>query len=99
MNEETINHLLGKATVLSVNLYPPNSLHVIFESGAMLTVNWRDDGLDIDVLGPDAPMPGDRFEIACPVCRLPETEGEHTDECHCWDDGQRAGLATAGVER
>jgi hypothetical protein len=64
ITEETLNHLLNKATVLQVMSYPPNSLHVLFEGGAMLTVNAGDDGLDIDVHGPDAPMPGDRWEVA-----------------------------------
>ena len=21
----------------------------------------------------------------CPLCRLPETEGQFSSECHCWD--------------
>jgi hypothetical protein len=24
-------------------------------------------------------------EVVCPLCHLPETEGRHSDECHCWD--------------
>jgi hypothetical protein len=55
MTEETLDHLLGNATVLQFAKYPPNGLHIFFEGGAILTVYANEGSLDIDVMGPNVP--------------------------------------------
>jgi hypothetical protein len=55
LNEDSLNHLLGKATILQFVTYPPNGLHIFLVNGAILTIYAQDGKLEIDVMGPDVP--------------------------------------------
>lgn len=62
MNEKTLNKFLVGATVEQVMLYPLDAmLHIRFDNGALLTVNYTDPGvMEVDILGPPRP---EAFEL------------------------------------
>lgn len=58
ISQESLNKFLKSAAVLQIIRCSSNGLHIIFENEAILTIYSTDDGLDIDILGPDVDLEG-----------------------------------------
>lgn len=59
MNRDTIRKFVQNTEILDIALYPddkPNgeldSIHIFCGNAALLIVNWQEDGIEVEVLGP-----------------------------------------------